>query len=160
MQESVRQRKEGLQFNLAIKFTSETASLQPDEHPVLPVGDGDSTRRAAGLSLRAPATLGASTTPSSASTPEGKKGGADAERKPVRSTLAWQPAPLLCKRLNVPVPRDLCGLDWTASRGPQGGRGAASGAEQDLLGPLGNFVVDSSASSQPKVCYAIACCCA
>lgn len=148
-QEGAGQRSEGLQFSLANKFTSESLSVRAEEDARPPAGGVDPSSRPAGLTLRTPATPGTST--SSSSAPAGKSRGTDTGQTPVRSTLDWTPAPLLCKRLNVPVPRASSAKDWAAKDGSQIGRGSTAAAvEQGILG-LSRFVPDSSASNRPKV---------
>lgn len=146
-QESADQRQEGPQFSLANKFTSEnTSSVQAQTEPLVPVGGVDPASRPAGLSFPTPIASGNSATSPSPAASAASMGGLDLGEKPVRSTFAWRPAPLLCKRLNVPVPKD----DMAPMGGPHTG-GASSASDQGLLGPLGKFVPDSSAV-QPKVC--------
>lgn len=145
-QESTDQQQEDLQFSLANKFTPEnTSNVQAQTDPLFPVSGVKPASRPAGLSFRTPAVSGVSATSSSPAASAEKMDGVDRGQQPVRSTFAWMPAPLLCKRLNVPVPKD----DRTRVGGPH--TGGTSSASEGLLGPLGKFVPDSSAV-QPKVC--------
>lgn len=71
--------------------------------------------------------------------------------QPVRSTLPWRPAPLLCKRLNVPVPSALAELDWARKDGLFGGNHASPSAEQEPFQSVRKFVPDSSTVRPIKV---------
>lgn len=79
----------------------------------------------------------------------------DAPKDPTRSTLVWMPAPLLCKRLNVPVPVAVphgspgpgAGKrrGWEAGgQGWEGGSGASDRVEPDSA-------VDWPAAAHSKV---------
>lgn len=139
---------------MASKFTSEKPQgVQAEDDPVAPVGGVNPASRPAGLTLRTPTALGASSR-SSPKAPEPEIRGTGKIRDPERSTLAWTPAPLLCRRLNVPVPKISSLIDWATKSGPHAGRGAVAAPQQDLLGSRGNFVSEVSAPIHPKVrCY-------
>lgn len=149
-QDSQNPGEKGIHFNLASKFTSGAPrTALGDEGSVLAVGGVDPSSRPAGLSVRTPTAAGNGGGSSSALVTEGKMRSAALARNPSRSTRAWRPAPLLCKRLNVPVPKSALGTGWAA----EGGATSAGGApEQDLVGPRGKFVSTSSATNLPKVC--------
>ena len=127
--------------------------MQAEDDPVAPVGGVDPASRPAGLTLRTPTALGASSSTSSPKASEHENRGTEKVRDPERSTFAWTPAPLLCRRLNVPVPKVSSLIDWAAKSGPPAGRGAAvaTAPQQDLLGSLGKFVPEVSAPRHPKV---------
>lgn len=108
----------------------------------------DPASRPAGLTLRTPAATDASKELSSLAALEGMRGGAVVEKHPVRRTIDWTPAPLLCKRLNVPVPKTSSAGNWAMNGG-----GAAAAAEHGVPASLRKFVPDSSAASLPKVCF-------
>lgn len=147
MQESSSQPSQGLRFSLASKFTSETPSgAKAGDAPVQVVGGVDPTSRPAGLTLRTPATTDASTKSPSVPALAETRGGAEVGKDPVRRTIDWAPAPLLCKRLNVPVPKSASAVDWAMKGG-----GAASPAKHGVPASLTKFVPESSASGQPKV---------
>lgn len=150
MQGSGSQTKKGVQFSLATKFTPGIPpNVQAEERPPLLVGGVDPASRPAGLTLRSSVTFATSNS-SPVPVPVESKGGANASRNPVRSTLLWRPAPLLCKRLNVPV-STTSSVKWVAKADPRTGHRKAGIAQQKLFGPSGKFVADSSAADQPKV---------
>lgn len=155
-QENADHSKEGVQFSLAIKFTSEKPrNVQTEEDPVATVSGDDPSSRPAGLSLRTPVPLGSYSSRSSPKAPEHESRETEKVRDPERSTLAWTPAPLLCRRLNVPVPKVSALIDWATKSGPRAGRGAAAATapQQDVPGSLGKFVPEVAAPKQPKVRY-------
>lgn len=156
MQESFNQRSQGLSFSLANKFTSskKQADAKADDAPVHPVGGVDPASRPAGLTIRTPATSDSSNKASTASTSTENNIRAGVGQNPVRRTIDWIPSALLCKRLNVPVSKAASAAMGRAIKGGlQADRGTtASATEQDVLGSLRQFVPESSASGQPKVC--------
>lgn len=146
MQEDSSQPSEGLRFSLASKFTSEKPVVaKANDALVQVVGGVDPASRPAGLTLRTPATTDPSTRSSSVPALGESSSGAEVDRKPVRRTIDWTPTPLLCKRLNVPVPKASSTADWTIMGGD------AATPVQDVPAPLRKFVPESSASSLPKV---------
>ncbi len=69
------------------------------------------------LSSQGPSSVGPTTTSPSPSIPPGRPCVPTVEkptvaRQPVRSTSVWRPCPLLCKRLNVPVPEISKAVKW------------------------------------------------
>ncbi|CAM9131081.1 unnamed protein product [Ectocarpus sp. 13 AM-2016] len=146
-QGSSSQQSEGLPFTLATKFTSETPAASNSDEPQDQVaGIVDPTSRPAGLTLRRPASTDTLNKASTATVSVDKSCKTEVELNPVRRTVDWIPAPLLCKRFNVPVPKtSSSSLEWTT----KGGRPA--GAEEEALGPLTKFVPDSSAINQPQI---------
>lgn len=146
MQESSSQPSEGLRFSLTSKFTSEKPPGAKAGDALVQVGGGvDPASRPAGLTLRTPATTDASAKSPPVPTLAETRAGAEAGKEPVRRTVDWAPAPLLCKRLNVPVPKTSSAF-WAMKGG-----GAAEPAEHGVPASLSKFVPESSASSQPKV---------
>lgn len=115
-----------------------------------PVGGVDPAVRPSGLTVSTPAVAHAGLATHSAKTTTGIQG-QDAGRNPVRSISAWRPAPLLCKRLNVPVPPVSAAAVHLPNSGLNTSQGASAIAEGDVLRPLRQFVVDSSAVDQVKV---------
>lgn len=146
MQEGSSEPSEGLRFSLASKFTSENPpGAKAGDALVQVVGGVDPASRPAGLTLRTSATTDTSKKSSSVPALESNSGAA-VGKNPVRRTVDWTPAPLLCKRLNVPVPKASSAADWAMKGG-----GAAAPAEHEVLASLRKFVSESSASSLPKV---------
>lgn len=74
-----------------------------------------------------------------------------AGRHPVRLTLPWKPAPLLCKRLNIPVPTASAELNWARKDRLFDGNNASPPPEQDHFQSMRKFVPDSSAARPRKV---------
>lgn len=147
MQEGSNQPSDGLRFSLASKFTSETPPGATSGDAVVQVmGLVNPASHPAGLTLRTPASTDASKQSSSVPASEVTRGGAEVKKIPVRRTIDWTPAPLLCKRLNVPVPKASSTADWATKGG-----GAAASAERGIPSSLRKFVPESSASSLPKV---------
>lgn len=154
MQENVSQQSQGLPFSLANKFTSseKEADAKVDNASVHPVGGVDPSSRPAGLSIRPPATSDSSHKSSTAPASSENISRAKEGKNPVRRTIDWIPSALLCKRLNVPVPKAACAAGgWTMKGGVEASGPTASAPEQDVLGSLRQFVPESSASDQPKV---------
>lgn len=137
---------------LASKFTSEKLSTNDaGASATIQFGSVDPAVRPAGLTLRTPTSSHTSSTESRAATPSTQRQGSNPERNPVRTTVAWRPAPLLCKRLNVPVPSPSAGLDWARKAMAHGSQGASATSENPVLAPLNKFVPDSSVVRQIKV---------
>jgi len=135
----------GLRFSLASKFTSERpVGAKADDAGVLQVAGVDPASRPAGLTLRSPA-MSDSKISATASASEDKSSGAGVVQNPVRRTVDWVPSPLLCKRLNVPVPKASSAINWG---GLQAGHGAAAATGEDLVGSLKKFVRGSSSSNE------------
>lgn len=142
----------GVPFSLANKFTSETSpGAGADDVPDQKLGGVDPASRPAGLTLRTP-TINDFSAKSAAAGGQGEENDrAEEIRNPIRRTIDWIPAPLLCKRLNVPVPKASSTVDWAAKGSLQAGALAAAAPKQDALGSLRKFVQDSSISSRSQV---------
>lgn len=154
MQENVSQQPQDLPFSLANKFTSseKEADAEVDNAPLQPVGGVDPASRPAGLSIRTSATPDSSHKSSAAPASAENVSRAEVEKNPVRRSIDWIPSALLCKRLNVPVPKAACAAGgWAIKGGVEASGGTASIPEQDVLGSLRQFVPESSVSGQPKV---------
>lgn len=155
LQVSSSYRSEGLHVTLANRFISETTSTsKAGDNPPTAV---DGLAGAAGLKLRTSAPTGATDSPLSATISKARNIASEAKRNPVRSTFDWRPTPLLCKRLNVPVPNDssTAGL---ASKGKFRSGDGTSGGELIYSEPLQRFTSDSSTSARsnrPKVCVTL-----
>lgn len=92
---------------LASKFTSETGHREDSSPDLRPAA------RPAGLSLGKPEPVHGKIASTYAVAPPGVHKTSEPSNKPSRSTLPWRPAPLLCKRLNVPVPGGSLSADQT-----------------------------------------------
>ncbi|CAM9353055.1 unnamed protein product [Hapterophycus canaliculatus] len=141
-----------LPFSLANKFTSETsAGATADDVPVRRCAGVVPASRPAGLTLRTP-TTDDFWKKSAVAPGEGEENGILKQvQHPVRRTIDWIPASLLCKRLNVPVPKASSTVDWAAKGRPQSGLVAATAQKEGMLGSLRKFVPDSSTSSRPQI---------
>ncbi|CAM9965589.1 unnamed protein product [Scytosiphon promiscuus] len=150
-QENPTQQPGSLSFSLATKFTPETpAGSKVDAAPVQKGNGVDPASRPAGLTLRTPTTNGSSKNPRAA--PGRGEESAEAKvRNPVRRTIDWIPAPLLCKRLNVPVPKASSTMDWATKGRLQAGLVATTAPKQDVVESLRKFVPDSSTSSRSQI---------
>ncbi len=151
LQEDRTPQSEGLRFSLASKFTTGSpAGAKADDAGAQVARGVDPASRPAGLTLRLPASSDSKIS-STAPTSKYKNTGAEVVQNPVRRTIDWVPSPLLCKRLNVPVPKASSALNWG---GLKAGHAAAATGE-DLVGSLKKFVRGSSPSndsnSKPQV---------
>lgn len=145
LQEDTNQQSEGLRFSLASKFTpGRPGGGKADDARFQVAGGVDPASRPAGLTLRSPATNGLNTS-STTTASKDIDTGAEVVRNPVRRTIDWVPSPLLCKRLNVPVPKSSSAINWG---GLQAGHGAAAAPGEDLVGSLKKFVRGSSYSNE------------
>lgn len=151
-QENPTRQSGGLTFSLANKFTSETsADVQADDAPVQKRAGVDPASRPAGLTLRTPMNNDSAKKPAVVPTQGQEDGRAKEIRSPVRRAIDWIPAPLLCKRLNVPVPKASSTMDSAVKGRLQAGLAAAAAPREDVLGSMQKFVPDSSTSSRPQV---------
>lgn len=148
VQEDTRQQSGGLRFTLASKFTSEKPTgAKADDAAVQVAGGVDPASRPAGLTIRSPAANGLEKS-STTSTSKDKHTGAEVVQNPIRRTIDWIPSPLLCKRLNVPVPKASSAVNWAVEGGLRAGHGAAAATGEDLIGSLKKFVPSSLSSSE------------
>lgn len=92
---------------LASKFTPETCHMADSSTGLPPAA------RPAGLSLGKPRSVHGKIASSYAVASPDVRQTSELPFKPSRSTSSWRPAPLLCKRLNVPVPGGSLSADQT-----------------------------------------------
>ncbi len=111
------------------------------------------------LSSRGPSSSeGPATTSPSPSIPPGRPSVPTVEkptvaRQPVRSTSLWRPCPLLCKRLNVPVPEISKAVEWGRQGQEIPGTSTSSSAAltRDLLKDVRRSELGSFATSEDEV---------
>ncbi|CAM9183852.1 unnamed protein product, partial [Discosporangium mesarthrocarpum] len=124
---------------LASRFTSSSTRASGVEERKESTGVGDAIPvRPAGLSVSISSGISKRTndTMATVTAPAESRGGVNADRKPVRVSVQWLPVPLLCKRLNIPVPAASREVDWES---PAGTGGQVSKAGAMGLGTVQDF---------------------